>query len=92
MFVTDLSPLQPGLYVFQFHALSHSTSQMWLELHHNYNYVASIYGHVDNDYAAGGKIVMNFIKGPFFHFESYSESPVDDLRFTVYRTFYTDEP
>merc|ERR1711879_1078455 len=24
-----------GLYVFQFHALSHSGSNMWLELHHN---------------------------------------------------------
>merc|ERR1711997_457796 len=35
----------PGLYVFQFHALSHSTSQMWLELHHN-------------DNAAGGNSVI----------------------------------
>merc|ERR1711879_38857 len=47
-----------GLYVFQFHALSHSGSNMWLELHHNYNYVASIYGHVDNDYASGGNSVI----------------------------------
>merc|ERR1712002_459556 len=48
----------PGIYVFQFHALSHSDSNMWLELHHNYNYVASIWGHVDNDYAAAGNSVI----------------------------------
>merc|ERR1712212_165740 len=48
----------PGLYVFQFHALSHSNSNMWLELHHNYNYVSSIWGHVDNDYSAGGNSVI----------------------------------
>merc|ERR1712154_309802 len=48
----------PGLYVFQFHALSHSNSNMWLELHHNYNYVSSIWGHVDNDYAAAGNSVI----------------------------------
>merc|ERR1712244_217980 len=33
-----------GLYVFQFHALSHSNSNVWLELHKNFQYVASIYG------------------------------------------------
>lgn len=49
---------QAGIYVFQFHALSHSSSNMWLELHHNSQYVASIWGHVDNDYAAAGNSVI----------------------------------
>ncbi|KAH9498149.1 Complement C1q-like protein 3 [Bulinus truncatus] len=48
----------PGLYVFQFHALSHSSGNMWLELHHNYNYVASIWGHIDNEYSAAGESTL----------------------------------
>ncbi|CAL1526605.1 unnamed protein product [Lymnaea stagnalis] len=47
-----------GLYVFQFHALSHSSGNMWLELHQNYNYVASIWGHIDNEYSAAGNSVI----------------------------------
>merc|ERR1711963_139544 len=37
---------------------SHSNSNMWLELHKNFQYVASIYGHVEQDYAAGGNAVI----------------------------------
>ena len=31
---------------------------MWLELRHNYQYVLSIWGHTDNDFAAAGKMVL----------------------------------
>ena len=49
---------QSGLYVFQVHSLSRNNSDMWLELRHNYQYVLSIWGHTDNDFAAAGKIVL----------------------------------
>merc|ERR1712156_146725 len=78
----------PGLYVFQFHALSHSTSQMWLELHHNYNYVASIYGHVDNDYAAGGNsVILRLAKNDQVYILTTDASDLYGQPAEVYGTF-----
>lgn len=37
-----------GIYVFHFHALSHSDNAIWISLYHNLKYVNSIYGHVSS--------------------------------------------
>ena len=42
-----------GIYVFHFHALSHSDKPIWIDLYHNFMYVNSIYGHVPSGYVTG---------------------------------------
>lgn len=42
-----------GVYVFHFHALSHSDKAIWIDLYHNFIYVDSIYGHVPSGYVTG---------------------------------------
>ncbi|CAC5380908.1 Protein FAM160A1,FTS and Hook-interacting protein,UPF0518 protein CPIJ015043,FTS and Hook-interacting protein homolog [Mytilus coruscus] len=42
-----------GIYVFHFHALSHSDKAIWIDLYHNFIYVNSIYGHVPSGYVTG---------------------------------------
>ena len=42
-----------GVYVFHFHALSHSDKPIWIDLYHNFIYVNSIYGHVPSGYVTG---------------------------------------
>ncbi|KAL8576672.1 hypothetical protein ACOMHN_025147 [Nucella lapillus] len=56
--------IESGIYVFQVHALSGNDTDMWLELHHNYQYVVSVWGHTDNDYATGGNsVILQLIMG-----------------------------
>merc|ERR1712087_576529 len=55
---------QSGLYMFNVHALARNDSDMWLELHHNYHYVFSVWGHTDNDYsAASNAALLQLTKG-----------------------------
>merc|ERR1712121_40925 len=77
-----------GLYVFQFHALSHSNSNMWLELYHNYSYVASIWGHVDNDYsAAGNSVILRLAKGDQVYVATADKTDLYGQPYEVYGTF-----
>ena len=41
--------------MFEVHSLARNNSDLWLELHQNYQYVMSLWGHTDNDFAASGK-------------------------------------
>nr|KAI8738783.1 complement C1q-like protein 4; partial [Biomphalaria glabrata] len=77
-----------GLYVFQFHALSHSSGNMWLELHHNYNYVASIWGHIDNEYsAAGNSVILRLAKDDQVFVQAADQTDLYGTPQEIYGTF-----
>ncbi|KAH3747719.1 complement C1q tumor necrosis factor-related protein 6-like [Dreissena polymorpha] len=50
--------------MFQFHTLAHQDKAAWLELYHNQQYIASVYGKTTNDYAmAGNSVILQVNKG-----------------------------
>ncbi|XP_041374212.1 complement C1q-like protein 4 [Gigantopelta aegis] len=62
-----------GIYVFQFHALSRSDRTVYLQLHHNYNYVVSIWSHTNGEFAAGGNsAILHLTKGDTVSIKSVS--------------------
>ncbi|KAK3775000.1 hypothetical protein RRG08_036294 [Elysia crispata] len=78
----------PGLYMFQFHALSHSSSNMWLELHHNYAYVSSIWGHIDQDYAAASNsVILRLAKNDQVYIQTADQTDLYGATSEVYGTF-----
>nr|KAG5709826.1 hypothetical protein BaRGS_032650 [Batillaria attramentaria] len=80
---------QSGLYVFQIHSLARSGSNLYLKLYHNYQYVLSVWGHTDNDFAAAGNsCILQLTKGD----EVYVAAGQDDVQLygdptEVYATF-----
>merc|ERR1712244_172266 len=65
-----------------------SNSNMWLELHKNFQYVTSIYGHVEQDYAAGGNaVILRLAKNDEVYVQTTDASDLYGQPDEVYGTF-----
>ncbi|XP_053378610.1 uncharacterized protein LOC128548191 [Mercenaria mercenaria] len=51
-----------GLYIFHFFSLARRNKDLWQELYHNNQYVCSIYGLTDHDWADAGNTVLLHLK------------------------------
>jgi hypothetical protein len=55
---------ESGIYVFHFHALSRSDSEIWADLYRNYHYIDSLYGKSNGEFAAGSNAaVLELVSG-----------------------------
>nr|QBS36528.1 C1q [Sinonovacula constricta] len=81
-----------GIYLFQFHALSRESSNAWMELYHNADYIASVFAHAEQDYAsAGNSAIIKVTKGDTVYIKAVDATgyPVNLYGATdeVYNTF-----
>jgi hypothetical protein len=54
----------PGVYAFHVYFMSHDNTTTWLEIYQNDNYMASLYAHINQDYAdAGNSIILHLAEG-----------------------------
>ena len=66
---------ESGVYVFHFHALSRSDTEVWTELYHNYHYIDSLYGRSNGEFAAGSNAaVLDLVAGDTVFLKSRQSS------------------
>ncbi|XP_060063272.1 C1q-related factor-like [Ylistrum balloti] len=77
-----------GTYVFMYHALSQANQQLWLDIYHNSDYIATGYAHAKNDYASSSNsVVLTIARGDAVYIRARGDNFVYGQPDEVFATF-----